>query len=242
MGTLDDKSPLSLYFQLKEILIEMIHKKELKFGEKIPTELELCAQFGVSRITVRQALAELEKEGYLIRKQGKGTFVSFPEIEQNLTSFYSFSEEFKKMGFQPSVEVLEFNLIIATPKISEILKLDESKLKVYYFKRLRYADKILIAIESTYIPQHLFPNLQESHIKEKPLYNVMREDYGIVPNSAEESIGATMISEKESFYFGFKKGTPAMSIERLTYRNSECVEYTYGIIRGDKFKFKVKLS
>src|SRR5665647_3212360 len=100
MGPLNVKLPTTLYFQLKEQLMSRIAMKEWNPGDKIPNEHALCHEYGVSRITVRQALTDLEREGYIIRKQGKGTFVTFPRIEQNLTSFYSFSDEFKKRGFK----------------------------------------------------------------------------------------------------------------------------------------------
>lgn len=242
MDFLDSTSTVSLYLQLKEIFINKIRNKEWKLEDRIPAELDLCKHYLVSRITVRQALSELVNEGYLIRKQGKGTFVSIPKIEQSLTSFYSLSEEFEKMGFVPHSDLLEFSLQIPGPEICKELNLSEENNKAYYFKRLRYADDVLIAIESTYIPADLFFGLKEEEIKQKHLYDVMRDTYGIIPTSAEESIGATLIGEKESIYFRLKKGCPAISLERLTYSNNRCIEYTYGVIRGDKYKFRVNLK
>lgn len=90
---LDERSPMSLYYQLKTILAEKIHSGQWKVNDRIPTERELCDAYGVSRATVRLALGELENEGLLYRKQGKGTFVAAPKIEQLLSGFYSFSEE-----------------------------------------------------------------------------------------------------------------------------------------------------
>src|SRR5450756_1435327 len=100
--------------------------KEWNPGDKIPNELALCHEYSVSRITVRQALTDLEREGYIIRKQGKGTFVSFPRIEQNLTSFYSFSDEFKKRGFRPSNKILEFHLTIPVSEIAVKLGIENT--------------------------------------------------------------------------------------------------------------------
>ena len=242
MDSLDNTSSVSLYFQLEKIFINKIRTKEWKQEDKIPAELVLCKRYNVSRITVRQALIDLVNEGYLIRKQGKGTFVSIPQIEQDLEKFYSFSEEFKKMGFVPHSDLLEFSLQIATPHICKELNISEKNNEVYYFKRLRYATDVLIAIESTYIPADLFFDLKEVDIKQKHLYDIMRDTYGIIPITAEESIGATLIGEKESIYFSLKKGSPAISAKRLTYSNDRCIEYTYGVIRGDKYKFKVKLK
>lgn len=242
MESLDSTLPVALYYQLKEMLTNKILSKEWKVGEKIPTEFELCEQYKVSRITVRQALRDLEKEGYLVRKQGRGTFVSVPKIEQNLMSFYSFSREFKKRGFEPHSEVLEFHLQIPKPEIVNNLKLSNEQNQVYYIKRLRYADNMLLAIETTYLPADLFPGLDEKTLNEKALYEIMRDNYGVVPTSAEESFGATLIGGKESVYFGMKKGNPAISLERWAYSEERHIEYTTSIVRGDKFTFFVKLN
>ena len=239
---LNEKSPVALYHQLKNILLQKIADKEWAKGQKIPSEFELCEQYGVSRITVRQALAELEKEGYLVRKQGKGTYVTIPAIEQNLMSFYSFTEEFRKKGFEPRSELLEFNLQVCSSEIRLQLNLDQSEPRAYYIKRLRYADNLLIAIESTYLPADLFPDLKEEDLKKTPLYDLMRNTYGIIPNTAEESFGAALIGEKEAFYFGVGKGSPALDIERKTYSNQRCIEYTKGTICGDRFRYSIKLE
>lgn len=241
MHQLDGNSPVSLYYQLKEIFLTKITNREWKPNEKIPTEFALADTYKVSRITVRQALAELEKNGYLTRKQGRGTFVSIPKIEQNLTSFYSFSEEFRKRGFKPSSRVLEFQLVVAGVDIAEKLKLSTGE-QVYYIKRLRYADELVVALEATYLPAGLFPGLSDADIEEKALYDIMREKYSVIPSSAEEYIGAAQLSEKESVYFQLKKGMAVLDIERFTYGAQGCIEYTHGFVRGDIFRFCVKLK
>ena len=100
MELIRQNSPVALYYQLKSILAQKIMNNEWQVGDRLPSEFELCKEYGVSRITVRQALAELEKDGLIKRRQGVGTFVTVPKIEQQLTSFYSFSEEFRKRGLE----------------------------------------------------------------------------------------------------------------------------------------------
>lgn len=242
MDRLDGKSPVSLYYQLKEILLEKITNRDWKPEEKIPTEHELASMFNVSRITVRQALAELEKSGYLTRRQGKGTYVSVPRIEQNLSSFYSFSEEFRKRGFRPSSKVLEFQLVVAGAEMAEKLKLQGTGEQVYYIKRLRYADDNVVALESTYLPARYFKGLTDADIEGKALYDVMREKFSVIPNSAEEFIGAANLSEKEAVYFQQKKGLAVLDLERFAYSVQGCVEYTHSFVRGDIFRFSIKLK
>lgn len=243
MASIDNSVPVALYYQLKQILINKIVSNEWKPGDKIPTELELCKQYELSRITVRQALSELVNEGYLIRKQGKGTFVSLPRMEQNLMSFYSFTEEFRKRGYKVHNKVLDFKVLPADEKIQKKLNLDTPQKDVYYFIRLRYANDVVIAMESTYLPFHCFPDLTKEDIESHALYDIMRNKYGIIPDSAEEIFGATMLQTEQAKYFELKKGLPALEIERVTYgKEKDIIEYTEGVIRGDKFKFHIYLK
>lgn len=241
MCVLDEKSPLALYYQLKQILENKIVSGTWQVGEQIPTENELCELFGVSRITVREALAELEREGYITRKRGRGTFVAVPKIEQNLMEIYSFTEEFRKRGLTPHSEVLEFVRLLPERNIQESLGIgrDES---VHYLKRLRFADDVLMAIECTYLPCSHFPNLARKQVAESPLYDVLRSDYDLVLTSAKETFGAVLIEPPDSSMFGVEPGAPGLELERYSYSGDSCVEYTVGIIRGDKFRFTVRLG
>lgn len=241
MEKLQENSPVALYHQLKSILAQKIMNNEWQVGERLPTEFELCKQYGVSRITVRQALAELEREGLVRRRQGVGTFVTVPKIEQQLTSFYSFTEAFRKRGLKPRSEVEQLRIRRSTPEISRALHIAEDE-EVYYLKRLRYADDVLMAIEATYMPVKLFPGLTKDELDMTPLYDVMRNRYNIVVDSATETFGAVAIGEKEATQFQLPPGHPALDLERFAYAGETCVEYTKGIVRGDKFRFKVKLK
>lgn len=241
MELIKENSPVALYHQLKSILAQKIMSNQWQAGDRLPTEHELCKQYGVSRITVRQALAELEREGLIKRRQGVGTFISVPKIEQQLTSFYSFSEEFRKRGLKPRSAVERLAVIVPSPAISGALELPEEE-KVYYLKRLRFADEVLMAIEETYLPAKLFPGLTKEVLDTTPLYDVMRNTHGIVAASAKESFGAVAIGEQDAALFGLPPGHPALDLERYTYAGDQCVEYTRGIVRGDMFRFEVRLK
>lgn len=236
-----ENSPVALYHQLKAILAQKIMNNEWQVGDRLPPEFELCKQYGVSRITVRQALAELEKEGLVKRRQGVGTFVTVPKIEQQLTSFYSFSEEFRKRGFKPRSEVVKFVVTQPEEKVRKALNLAKGE-EVYYLKRLRYADETLMAIEATYLPAKLFNGLTEQDLDSAALYDVMREKFGVVTDSARETFGAVAIEAKDAVLFNLPPGYPALDLERFTYSGEQCVEYTTGVVRGDKFRFEVKLN
>lgn len=234
-------SPMPLYYQLKQILEERIAQGEWSVGEQIPTEAELCKEYDVSRITVRHALSELERDGLIVRRQGVGTFVASPKIEPDLTRFYSFSEEFRKRGMQPRTEVLEFTV---SDKEFEVCRTLNQPLesRVYRIVRLRYADDIVMAIEETYLPYQMFPGLTKELLQERAMYEVMRSDYNIYPTTAEESFGAILLTEEHARWFGLRAGDPGLDIVRKTFSHSTCIEYTRGVIRADKFRFHVKLE
>ncbi|MGI6148918.1 MAG: GntR family transcriptional regulator [Firmicutes bacterium] len=241
MVLVKENSPVALYYQLKSILAQKIMNNEWQVGDRLPSEFELCKEYGVSRITVRQALAELEKDGLVKRRQGVGTFVTLPKIEQQLTSFYSFSEEFRKRGLNPRNEVEKLEIIVPTAKIAKALDIQQDE-EIYYLKRLRYADETLMAIEATYLPVRLFPGLSKAELDTTPLYDVMRNKYGVVVDSAKETFGAVAINRREAELFQLPPGHPALDLERFTYAGDQCVEYTVGVVRGDRFRFEVKLN
>ena len=240
MSLIRRNSPIPLYYQLKDILTDKIVKGEWSVGDRIPPEAELCKQYEVSRITVRQALEELRREGLIVRKQGKGTFVSIPKIEQNLMGFYSFSNEFRKRGLKAHSCVLQFSILEKQYEACRALGVPLDS-KVYYFRRLRYADDTLMAIESTYLPWDAFAGLTREALQDKALYDIMRSDYGIIPNFAEESFGATLLEQEEAEFFGLRVGHASIDIWRKTFSGSDCIEYTIGIVRGDIFRFHVDL-
>lgn len=238
---LNEKAPTTLYFQLKEILTKQIKNKDWEVNSKIPTERELCEQYKVSRITVRQALDELEKEGFLYRKQGKGTFVTVPKIEQRLNNFYSFSEEIEKMGRKPSTKVLEFSKIKANEEIAIKLGLN-IKDDIYSIKRLRLADDEPFAIEISYLPYELFPDLLHAEVEEKGLYNSLKEKFGIIPDEAEESFEAVLVDAFSSNYLNVAKNSAGLLLERFTKSDERIVEYCFSLIRGDMFKYRISLG
>lgn len=242
METLDNKLPTTLYHQLKQILLGKILSKEWHAGDKIPNEFELCKQYKVSRITVRQALAGLEREGYLIRRQGKGTFVTVPRIEQNLTTFYSFTEEFKKKGFIPWSKVLKFDLIKAGKDVLAELGDVEGVSQVYCITRLRYADEIAVAFETSWLPADMFSGLNEQQLSGKPLYDIMRDSYHVILETAKESIGAALATEAEAKQLCIEKGEAVLDIQRHAFSGSRCVEFTHGKIRADMFRFTARLT
>ncbi len=237
---LNEKAPVALYYQLKEILVDKIKSNEWEIDSKIPTERELCDLYEVSRITVRQALKELESEGFLYRKQGKGTFVTAPKIEQRLSSFYSFSEEIRNMGYAPRTQMIEFKKLRVDESIAK--HFNEKETEVYCIKRLRLANEEPFAVETSYIPCELCPGLTADEIEAKGLYNALTSRYNLIPNEAIETFEAVIIHSNDAVHLHVGKNAPGLLLERTTYANERRVEFCRGIIRGDRYKYKICLK
>lgn len=240
MCVIDKNIKTPLYLQLMDILVNKI-EHSMDEHEQILSEREICDQYDVSRTTVRQALDELEKNGYIYKVHGKGTFVSPKRLKQDLVSFYSFTEEMRKLGKEPHSEVIGFELIHAGDKISRIYKGADDEL-MYKITRIRKADGIPMMYETSYLKYEQVKGLDRSKLESKPMYDILVNDFKMRLSSAEEFFEPILTNKLESIYLDIPEGAPSLRIERFTYDNNNLVEYTVGIARGDKFKYRVQLN
>lgn len=240
MEFIDKNSRTPLYLQLMDILIENIEKK-LEEHQQILSEREICERYDVSRTTVRQALDELERDGYIYKIHGKGTFVSPKRLNQDLVSFYSFTEEMKKIGKEPTSEVIGFEITHSGEKLSRKFKIQEKDL-VYKITRIRKADNIPMMYEVTYLPFDRFEGVSKKYLEESPMYEVLISKFSAKLTSAEEYFEPILTNKLESIYLEIDEGSPSLKIERFTYENTNLIEYTIGVARGDKFKYRVQLN
>ncbi|MCQ4922320.1 GntR family transcriptional regulator [Tissierella carlieri] len=241
MKIIDKQNKMPLYFQLMDIIINMIEEGNLRENDQLPSERELCDIYDISRSTVRQAIQELEKEGYIYKLHGKGTFVSPKMFKQNLLKFYSFTEEMKKIGKIPSSKVLDFQIISCNEKLSKKMNLNIGE-KIYIFTRLRLADNEPMMLETSYVPYAKFLGLTQELLEENPMYDIFAKMYNISITSAEEVFRSVLTRTDEAELLRYTSGLPSMMIERITYDNENIVEYTRSIARGDKFKYSILLE
>lgn len=235
-------SPLSLYYQLKQIIKKKIENGEYEENEKLPSESELCQEYDISRATVRQALTELENDDYIYKIHGKGSYVSPKRLEQDLLKFYSFTNEMKKIGKEPSSKVIDFKITDCDEKVAEQLEISEND-KVYKFIRLRLADNEPMMLEYTYLPYKEFPEFPAEELNYRPLYDILTVDYNVSFSKAEEIFRATLLREYEAGKLNCVEGGPGILLERITYdSNDTIIEYTKSISRGDKFRYHVVLE
>ena len=236
----DRTKPLSLYYQLKEKFLQKIQKGEWKNGQKIPSEAELCSLYQISRITVRKAIEELVRDEYLVRYQGKGTFVAAINFEQKLSKFYSFSEALLQKGKKEHVKMLSFKVEKASERTAEQLSIAVSE-NLFRVVRLRSVDDTIYAVETSLIPYKLCPSLSKKDIMEKGLYNSMRA-LGVNPQRIIEKFRADALRPQEASQMQLKAGQPIIHLERTTFDGPAIIEYCVSIVRGDFFTYTVEMK
>ncbi len=234
-------SPVPLYYQLKEIIVDSISKGEYGVGDLLPSENQLCKMYNVSRSTSQKALEELVHEGILTRKQGVGTFVAPPKIEQELSNFYSFSDAIKSRGYEHEAKVLSISVAVATPKLAEMLRISPEE-RVITLTRLRLVNGSPFLIETSNIPEKLAPGLNEIDFNKNSLYKTLMNDYRLYVVKAKETFEPVLINKRESQLLEVPEGSPAMLRERIAHSSSdEPIEFCSSIIPGSKCRFYMEL-
>lgn len=242
MTALRKNSSEALYVQLVEALIQLIADQYAP-GDKILSEREICETYGVSRTTVRQALTELLNMGYIYKRHGLGTFVADRQSHrENLAESYSFTEGMKKIGKEPSTQILDFALEPANYLLGRQLGLLPDE-KVYRIDRLRLADGDPMMVERSYLPARVFPGLTADLLEKKPLYEVFRQNYGQEISVANEEITAALMTKLEAEVLGTSPHNPCLKIERLSYNLAdEIIEFTISTARADQFSYHLSFQ
>ena len=233
-------SDIPLYTQLVGIIKQNISSGELNVGDLLPSEAELCRTMGISRNTVRQAIGELEEEGLVVRKRGKGTFVADPNARGKCVR-YSFTTEISSMGKVPSSTMVDFGIIVPPPEISRKMQLQEG-VTVYCFTRVRNVDGEPLILETSYYPQYIYPNLTRDMLQTHSFYSLLYH-VGIVPFAADESYEAVTLEDSCAALLGVPSGSCAFFHQRLTRtEDGRIYEYTRSYIRGDRVRLDVHMQ
>jgi GntR family transcriptional regulator len=233
-------SPLPIYYQLEQGIKDLIEKSKLKPGEMIPSERELAETYEISRMTVRQAINNLVNDGYLVRKRGKGTFVAANKIVQPLKGLTSFSEDMRARGMEPGTKVLDFQTIQASKSIAEHLQIPEGA-DTYEIKRVRLADHLPMALETSYIPCNLVSGLTRE-IVSGSMYEFIEHQLGLKIKSGVQVLEASVARKVEAEILEIKEGAPVLLIQRHSYlEKNQPLELVKSVYRGDRYKFTVEM-
>lgn len=232
---IDKSSPIPVYYQLKNDLTSKISQGVWKSGECIASERELCDIYGVSRMTIRQAIGELVQEGILFRIKGKGTFVREETFKQK--DMMSFTEMVNQMGKDLRTEVIEFEKIKAPEDFSDIFLLDE----LYKIVRKRIVDNECVALEKVYIPIDYCGYIDKEMLKGS-LYKIL-ENFGYKVDYSESSIISIVIDDEIKEIFNIMDQVPMLKINSKTYDlNGKLLFLEEAIYRSDKFILEVNIS
>jgi GntR family transcriptional regulator len=240
IGPLNKDLPIPLYHQAKVALRDAIESGEWQSGEQLPNEDKLAESFGVSKVTVRQALQELATLGYVRREQGRGTFVSRPKFDQG-RELTSFSEEMRRHSLTASSRVIEGVLTGADGRVAEALQIPPGE-QVFSLKRLRLAEGEPMGIQTAYIPVALAPGLAGEDFGHASLYDVLQTRYGLVPAKAHETYSAVPVEAAEAELLNVAPGSPVLAVERITFLPSgKPFEFVESIMRSDRYTITLEL-
>ena len=214
---LDRGAQAPLWTQFRDALRSLILGGELPIGAKLPTEAELGEQFGISRIVVREALADLVRSGLIYKIKGRGAFVSARERDEDFVStVLGFSDEMERKGLSVRTQVLAQELRAPTAPEAHALGLNEGQL-VVALKRLRSVDGELRLLVQTAIPADLTPGLHRTKLENRSLYDVLRRQYGHRIVRAERWIDAVLPDAETCRLLELEGPEPLLRIESLAY-------------------------
>lgn len=228
------------YSQIVSYYLDLINRQLMCEGDKMPTEAEIGRLFNVSRITVRHAMEELAQSGYIVRMQGKGSFVRVKKTDMQLNHLRGFSEEMRMKGMEPSTVLRESSVIACGRVAAERLRIEPGT-KIYLINRLRLADGTPMAVEQVHIPFFLCPGLT-NHDLSGSLYRILSDQYRLRPHWASQDIEASIAGRSMADLLQMKAGSPALTIERISYlENDMPLEYVMSVYRGDRYSFHVDM-
>ena len=240
--SVDSSSHVPLYVQIYEKLRILIEGGKLTAGDQLPTESQLRDQLGVSRMTVRQALSELVKDGLIVRKRAKGSFVARSRREVTLVRdvLRSFTEEAASYGSHLETHVLAREIIPGEGKVARELRV-ASGTKVVMLRRLRVLDGERIAVETAHLVFDRFPLLATIDLTDASMYRTLRERYGVSPWESIDSYAAGPPTAAESKVLGLEPGSAVWHCQRTSLDSEgEVVEFTESTFRLDRFRFTTR--
>jgi DNA-binding GntR family transcriptional regulator len=231
------KNGIPLYHQLKEYLLKSI-ETEYQAGDLLPSEGEIEKKYQVSRITVRKAIEELARDGIVIKKQGKGTYVMDQKVLYDANIIGSLTQRLSKENRHLETRTIEYILLTDEHHVKEMLGCT----KLLCIKRFRVLDENPFAIMHNYICADRVPDIEKRFTIES-LYTLYREAYGIVFSQAEETVEARAATREQARLLEIEENAPLLSLQRLSFdRTARPIEFSDILIKSNMYKHKILLS
>jgi GntR family transcriptional regulator len=230
-----------LYVQLYDKIRKKIDEKEWSVGFQIPTEQELCEDFKVSRATVRSAILELVRQGYLTRQQGRGTFVSKKVISDKLTMFTTFGELFLEAGIDFLTDVLAQTIMMPVDDLADKLNISGDK-HIIYIKRLWKVDNKPILIQETYIPFHICPPLLEEDVKKNSLFELIEKKHGMQITGVRNYFDVVYLNADEGRTLDLSESSPALVLTQHFFSGETQIMYMRSIKQPGRFGLLIEFE
>lgn len=237
MQEINKNSPLPLYYQLKESILNAVKNKEFTVGERLPSERELAEYHNISRMTVKKAVDILVDNGYLLRKQGSGTFVTDYQQSYSISPLLSFTKEMEKKDLNYSTKILSLTKLRDK---NAAAKMDlNPKAELFKLERLRLIENKPFLLENTYLAVKNFPNLKKEALENNSLFKLIKDKYNIQLSNAEAEVEAVIFDSIIAEKMQVKEGMLGLYFEQFSKNeNKEIIEYTSAYYRNDNYKFK----
>lgn len=235
-------SPVPLYNQIRELLRGRILDGTYTPLSRMPSESELGDLFTVSRITIRQALNDLQKDGLIFRIPGKGTYVAKPKNFQNVTNLQGLGESLAALGHEVTNQVIGLQYFNAPAPVSQRMNLAVGE-QIAEIKRVRFINREPISLEITYLPQEIGKQLEKSDLATRDIFLILENDLGVALGHADLSVDAVLATSELAAALNIAEGSAIMRIERLTYTESGSpLDFEYLYYRGDAFQYRLRID
>jgi len=234
---------LPKYFIISQEIISQIQNGKLLPGMKIPSENEIIRKYQVSNTTARKTLQEIEKEGWVFKIKGKGTFVKTRDVERPISRILGFTRNMIEAGYVPSTKLLSAKVIERGYSALINGRRYQMKGPVYKIHRLRFADHIPMMLEERYISMAFCPNIDQQNF-EGSLYQIYNDVYGLELKEVNQMLSTIIITDSQTkSLFETKDDIPAFLVDGVTFCGKEMIlEMEQSIYRGDKYRFSVRAT
>jgi len=241
-GHLDRHSPVPLYYQFKQHLLNRFENNEFPIGHPIPAEMELVKDFQISRATVRRAMQEMEHDGYINRIPGKGTFVLRTSIKRGMTRMSSFTEDMQERGQKVTSKVLDAGWLVPPSYVVEQFGIPHDE-RLLHFYRLRLADDLPIALTQSFIkiPENI--SITPEELRNTVSLWSLLEHKGLALIESDKVIEAVLASEERASFLNIPTGTALLQVEGMAYTTNHIpVEYSMVFSSGERYKYMIHLE
>jgi len=230
-----------MHTQIREIIRRRVLDGTYPPHSQVPSESQMTEAFSVSRITIRQALGDLQKEGLIFKVAGKGSFVAKPKAFQNLSRLQGFGEAMAPSGYETFSQVLSMRQVAASEMVSRRLQVGLGD-AVYEIQRLRYLNREPISVDQSYFPLALGERLAHEDLPTRDIFVILENDFGLHLTHADLQIEAISADEFLARQLRIAEASPLLRIERLTYADDKPIDFEFLYFRGDAFQYRLRID